>query len=412
MLFGTVVCGLVVVCSGCGSAPGPADGVPDARRGGVLRLAHESPQALDPAAVDSVYESLPVNQIFDGLVALDASLSVRPGLASTWTLSRDGRTYTLHLRPGVSFHDGSLLEAEDVVFTIRRLLAPGRELRSVAASYLSGVVGASEFAAGRSKELPGVRAVSPLTVQIELERPYLSLSGRSVFRFAVTKFQELVRRILDRNCFTLDELDLVVPHQANRRIIETATKKLGLPEEKVFVNIEKYGNTSSASIPLALDEAVRSGRLTRGMLVLLCEAYTPDESRPSGVYMKFHPRLAPIQAAVFPLVAKDGMPEVAEKLHRELRGKYAVQFDVKQSVGKRYARMDEAGTPYCFTIDGDTLHDQTVTVRDRDTAAQERTARIWDAASGRLHAATALLHVAREGREPGRTLEQRPGLLL
>jgi glycyl-tRNA synthetase len=112
--------------------------------------------------------------------------------------------------------------------------------------------------------------------------------------------------------------------------------------------------------------------LTRGLLAVICEAYTPDESRPSQVYMKFHPSLAPIQAGVFPLVNKDGMPEVAEKLYQELRGKYAAEIDVKQSIGKRYARMDEAGTPYCFTIDGQTLHDQTVTVRYRDTAAQER----------------------------------------
>ncbi len=110
----------------------------------------------------------------------------------------------------------------------------------------------------------------------------------------------------------------------------------------------------------------------RGTLAALCEAYTPDESRPSKVYMKFHPRLAPIKAAVFPLVNKSGMPEVAEKLYQELRPKYAVQFDVKQNIGKRYARMDEAGTPYCFTIDGDTLEDQTVTVRYRDTLEQER----------------------------------------
>ena len=112
--------------------------------------------------------------------------------------------------------------------------------------------------------------------------------------------------------------------------------------------------------------------LTRGVLVLLCEAYTPDETRPSKVFMKFHPRMAPIKAAVFPLVNKDGMPEVAEKLYLELRTKHAVSFDVKQSIGKRYARMDEAGTPYCFTIDGQTLEDQTVTVRDRDTQGQER----------------------------------------
>ena len=110
----------------------------------------------------------------------------------------------------------------------------------------------------------------------------------------------------------------------------------------------------------------------RGTLAALCEAYTPDENRPSKVYMRFHPRLAPIKAAVFPLVNKSGMPEVAEKLYQELRPKYAVQFDVKQNIGKRYARMDEAGTPYCFTIDGDTLEDQTVTVRYRDTLEQER----------------------------------------
>ena len=110
----------------------------------------------------------------------------------------------------------------------------------------------------------------------------------------------------------------------------------------------------------------------RGALAVLCEAYTPDESRPSKVYMKFHPRMAPIKAAIFPLVNKDGMPEKAEQLYKALRNKYAVQMDVKQNIGKRYARMDEAGTPYCFTIDGDSLNDNTVTVRDRDTLEQQR----------------------------------------
>jgi len=107
----------------------------------------------------------------------------------------------------------------------------------------------------------------------------------------------------------------------------------------------------------------------RGTLALLCEAFTPDPGRPSGVYLKFKPRMAPIKAGIFPLVNKDGMPEIAEKLYKELRGKYAIEFDAKQTIGKRYARMDEVGTPYCFTIDGLT---QTVTVRDRDTLAQER----------------------------------------
>jgi glycyl-tRNA synthetase len=114
--------------------------------------------------------------------------------------------------------------------------------------------------------------------------------------------------------------------------------------------------------------------LTRGLLVLLCEAYDVDESRPSPEILRFAPRLAPIKAGIFPLVAKAGMPEIAEKLYLEVRLRHTVQFDVKQAIGKRYARMDEAGTPFCFTIDGQTVEDQTVTVRDRDTGSQERIA--------------------------------------
>jgi glycyl-tRNA synthetase len=111
----------------------------------------------------------------------------------------------------------------------------------------------------------------------------------------------------------------------------------------------------------------------RGTLALICEAYTPDPARPSGVVMKFNPRVAPIKAAIFPLVNKDGMPEVGEKLHAELRKKFgSVDFDPKQSIGKRYARMDEAGCPFCFTIDGETMTANTVTVRDRDTLEQSR----------------------------------------
>jgi glycyl-tRNA synthetase len=110
----------------------------------------------------------------------------------------------------------------------------------------------------------------------------------------------------------------------------------------------------------------------RGVLALLCEAYVEDESRPSGVFMRFHPRMAPLKAAVFPLVDKDGMSEIAEKLYMNLRRRWNVQLDIKQNIGKRYARMDEAGTPYCFTVDTQTLSDQTVTVRYRDTLQQER----------------------------------------
>jgi glycyl-tRNA synthetase len=118
--------------------------------------------------------------------------------------------------------------------------------------------------------------------------------------------------------------------------------------------------------------------LDRGALAVLCEAYTEDTSRASPEVMRFAPRLAPIKAAVFPLVNKDGMPEVATKIHADLAKRFAkigfIETDAKASIGKRYARMDEAGCPYCFTVDGDSLKDQTVTVRDRDTGLQERIA--------------------------------------
>ncbi|MEZ4314673.1 MAG: glycine--tRNA ligase [Polyangiaceae bacterium] len=118
-----------------------------------------------------------------------------------------------------------------------------------------------------------------------------------------------------------------------------------------------------------------SAGLDRGVLAILCEAYAEDPSRPSPELLKLSPRLAPIKAAVFPLVNKEGMPEVAEKLHAEVAKRFSkqgfIEFDPKATIGKRYARMDEAGCPFCFTVDGDSLTKQTVTVRDRDTGAQE-----------------------------------------
>jgi glycyl-tRNA synthetase len=115
-----------------------------------------------------------------------------------------------------------------------------------------------------------------------------------------------------------------------------------------------------------------SGGVDRSVLAFITEAYTVDENRASPEFMNFHPRLAPMKAAVFPLVAKDGLPEIAEPIFRDIDKHYPCQLDIKQSIGKRYARMDEAGTPFCFTIDGQTKEDNTVTVRDRNDASQIR----------------------------------------
>jgi glycyl-tRNA synthetase len=145
--------------------------------------------------------------------------------------------------------------------------------------------------------------------------------------------------------------------------LQLKLKAEGLSEDEV--------RAKSRYVPNVIEPA--SG-LTRAVLVLLCEGYAEDASRASPVYLKFKPNLAPVKVGIFPLVNKDGMPEVAEKLYMDVRGRFTSEFDVKQSIGKRYARMDEVGTPFCVTIDGQTLTDQTVTVRERDSAAQERVA--------------------------------------
>ncbi len=98
---------------------------------------------------------------------------------------------------------------------------------------------------------------------------FLELEGPKVFRFAVNKVRELVGEITERNGLSVSDIDLFIPHQANLRIIEAAVDKLGLSMDRVVINVERYGNTSSASVPLALDEAVRAGRLNSGDLVCM-----------------------------------------------------------------------------------------------------------------------------------------------
>jgi 3-oxoacyl-[acyl-carrier-protein] synthase III len=104
---------------------------------------------------------------------------------------------------------------------------------------------------------------------VEQRLHYVKQDGHAVFKFAVRKTEEIARRLLQRNGIEPSELDLFVSHQANRRIITAAAERLGLPESKVIINLEMYGNTTAATIPLALADAVRRGQLQRGDLVLL-----------------------------------------------------------------------------------------------------------------------------------------------
>ena len=111
----------------------------------------------------------------------------------------------------------------------------------------------------------------------------------------------------------------------------------------------------------------------RATLAFLCEAYQEDQvGGETRTVLKFHPRFAPIKAAVFPLVKRDGMPEMAEKIYRDLKRHFNVFLDEKGAIGRRYRRQDEAGTPFGITVDGQTIADGTVTFRDRDSCRQWR----------------------------------------
>jgi len=116
-----------------------------------------------------------------------------------------------------------------------------------------------------------------------------------------------------------------------------------------------------------------SAGASRSFMAFLVDAYYEEEVKgEKRVVLRFHPRIAPVKAAIFPLVKKDGMPEVARKIETDLRNSLKVFFDDKGAVGRRYRRQDEAGTPYCVTVDNQTMEDDTVTVRERDSMEQER----------------------------------------
>jgi glycyl-tRNA synthetase len=112
----------------------------------------------------------------------------------------------------------------------------------------------------------------------------------------------------------------------------------------------------------------------RCFLTLLCDAYD-EQTKPNGeqrTVLHLHPKLAPIQVGVFPLVKKDGLPEIAEALRADLRKRFRTTYDEGGSIGKRYSRLDEIGTPWGITVDGQTREDGTVTLRDRDAMTQDR----------------------------------------
>ncbi len=164
-------------------------------------------------------------------------------------------------------------------------------------------------------------------------------------------------------------------HQGDDLVVESDAE--GKPRHKGSGRDLSYFDdlTKERFVPHVIEPSAGADRAT---LAFLCEAYNEDEApdengKPTKrVFLKFHPRLAPIKAAIFPLVKKDGMPEIAREIYKTLKPHMTAFYDEKGAVGRRYRRQDEVGTPFCITVDSQTLQDGTVTIRDRDTLDQWR----------------------------------------
>jgi len=118
--------------------------------------------------------------------------------------------------------------------------------------------------------MPGGGSRYPATHEtVDKRMHYAKMKGADVFKVAVRMFAECTERILTRNGFTADDVTLFIPHQANLRIIEAAAKRVSLPMERVFVNVDRYGNTGAASVYVAMEEALSAGRIKKGDLILI-----------------------------------------------------------------------------------------------------------------------------------------------
>lgn len=135
------------------------------------------------------------------------------------------------------------------------------------------IVGTKLYSEGGMQDLLSIPAggcVSPATLEtIAGKHHFVKMKGREIFKVAVREMEDAIEEILEQHALTVDQIACVIPHQANLRIIEAISKSLRLPLDRFFINVDRYGNTSAASVPLALDEARRAGRVRHGDITLL-----------------------------------------------------------------------------------------------------------------------------------------------
>jgi 3-oxoacyl-[acyl-carrier-protein] synthase-3 len=127
----------------------------------------------------------------------------------------------------------------------------------------------SDGRGGEFLECPAVTVKNPFVSKIDKKRSIVSMNGKEVFKFAVTTMPIGIEKVLKDSSYTIDDIKYIVPHQANIRIIDHVAKKLGIDNDKFFINLDKYGNTSAATIPIALDEMSKQGLLKNGDKIIL-----------------------------------------------------------------------------------------------------------------------------------------------
>jgi len=249
-------------------------GVPAQKPGGTLRgVFNSDPPSLDPAQATDTTSSAVIRQLFDTLVELDERLEPRAGLAERWTVSRDQRTYTFTLRPGVKFHNGRTLTAADVKFSFERAARGKRPW------VFEKLVGAPAVIKGTAREIPGIRVVDPLTVELQLEKPFAPFLYLMAYDASAVVPREDAERLgvafatrpVGTGAFTLKEwrrddrvtLEAFKDHFRGRPLLDRVVFRI-IPAEITRFNDYKAGTLDVSDIPTGHCRAVKSDPAFKG----------------------------------------------------------------------------------------------------------------------------------------------------
>ena len=174
--------------------PRASDGPAASAAPKVFRFFQETPNTLDPALASDAYSCTVIAQIYSPLVGLTSSLEPTPQVAESWTISRDGKTYVFNIRPGVRFHHGREVTADDFVFSLTRLFTEPFRSEGLAAGYLDAIEGVPAFVEGKAKSISGIRALDARRLEIRLSRPYRPLLSALALDQASAVPRELMER--------------------------------------------------------------------------------------------------------------------------------------------------------------------------------------------------------------------------